>query len=48
VFAALGPDVEARAVEQLADDLATGRWAERNRDLLDVDVLDLGIRLLVA
>jgi len=40
--------VEQRAVTTLADDLASGRWHERNRDLLDISDADLGARLLVA
>jgi hypothetical protein len=48
VWARVGPDVEQRAVRSLRDDLASGRWAERNRDLLDLEVADLGLRLLIA
>ena len=48
VWARVGPDVEQRAVESLRDDLASGRWAERNRDLLDLDAAELGLRLLVT
>ena len=48
VWAAVGPDAEARAVRSLRDDLASGRWAERNRDLVDLDAAELGARLLVA
>jgi hypothetical protein len=35
-------------VHSLRNDLASGRWAERNRDLLDLDAAELGARLLVA
>jgi SAM-dependent methyltransferase len=48
VWAAVGPDAEQRAVRSLRDDLASGRWAERNRDLLDLKAAELGLRLLVA
>jgi SAM-dependent methyltransferase len=48
VWDALGPDVERRAVADLRRDLASGRWAERNHDLLDLDAADLGARLLIA
>jgi SAM-dependent methyltransferase len=48
VWARVGPDAEQRAVRSLRDDLASGRWAERNRDLLDLDAAELGLRLLVA
>lgn len=33
---------------RLADDLATGRWHERNAELLELDELDLGYVLVVA
>jgi SAM-dependent methyltransferase len=48
VFARVGPDAERRAVRSLRDDLVSGRWAERNRDLLALDSAELGLRLLVA
>jgi SAM-dependent methyltransferase len=48
VWAKLGPDVEQRAVRSLRDDLASGRWSERNGDLIDLDAADLGLRLLIA
>jgi SAM-dependent methyltransferase len=48
VWSRLGPDVEQRAVHSLRDDLASGRWAERNRELVDLDAAELGLRLLVA
>lgn len=48
VFARLGPAVEQRAVRNLRADLASGRWAERNRDLLTLDAADLGLRLLIV
>jgi len=35
-------------VRSLRDDLASGRWTERNRDLVDLDAAELGLRLLVA
>ena len=47
-WARVGPVVEQRAVGSLRDDLASGRWAERNRELLDLDTAELGLRLLVA
>ncbi|GGL20979.1 hypothetical protein Sme01_23280 [Sphaerisporangium melleum] len=47
VWAALGPDIEQRAVRTLRD-LTSGRRAERNRDLLDLDTAELGLRLLIA
>ena len=48
VWARVGPDAEQRAVRSLRDDLASGRWAERNRDLLDLDAAELDSRLLIA
>ena len=48
VWDALGPDVEERAVHGLRDDLASGRWAERNRDIVHLDEAELGARLLIA
>jgi SAM-dependent methyltransferase len=48
VWAAVGPDVERRAVRSLREDLASGRWAERNRDLVDLEAAELGARLLIA
>jgi SAM-dependent methyltransferase len=48
IWARVGPDAEQRAVCSLRDDLASGRWAERNRDLLDLDAAELDSRLLIA
>ena len=48
VWAGVGPDAEQRAVHSLRRDLASGRWAERNRDLVDLDEVELGARLLVT
>ena len=48
IWARVGPDAEQRAVRSLHDDLASGRWAERNRDLLDLEAAELDSRLLIA
>jgi SAM-dependent methyltransferase len=48
VWAAVGPDAEQRAVDNLRSDLASGRWTERNRELVDLDAIELGARLLIA
>ncbi len=48
VWDAVGPAVEQRVVEGLGRDLASGRWIERNRDLLELDTAELGARLLSA
>ena len=48
VWARVGPEAEQRAVHSLRADLASGRWAERNCGLMDLDVAELGLRLLVT
>jgi SAM-dependent methyltransferase len=48
VWARVGLEAEQRAVRSLRDDLVSGRWAERNRDLVALDAADLGLRLLVT
>jgi SAM-dependent methyltransferase len=48
VWASVGPDAEQRALHSLRHDLASGRWIERNRDLVDLDAAELGLRLLIA
>jgi SAM-dependent methyltransferase len=48
VWTKLGPAVEERAVRRLREDIASGRWADRNRDLVGLDAADMGLRLLVA
>ena len=48
VWARVGPEPEQRAVRSLGDDLASGRWAERHRDLVDLEAAELGLRLLIA
>src|SRR5512132_4230352 len=45
VWARVGPEAEQRAVGTLRDDLVSGRWAERNRDIISVDAAELGLRL---
>ena len=48
VWTRVGPDAERRAVRSLRADLASGQWAERNRDLADLDTAELGLRLLIG
>jgi hypothetical protein len=48
VWTRVGLQAEQRAVAHLRDDLISGRWADRNRDLLALDAAELGLRLLVA
>jgi SAM-dependent methyltransferase len=42
------PDELAAGLERLRADLASGAWARRHADLLELDELDLGYRLLVS
>jgi Methyltransferase domain len=48
VWHQVGRVVEERVVRDLRADLASGRWAERNRELPGLDEIDLGGRLLIA
>lgn len=48
VWARLGEHAEQRAVATLARDLDSGAWEERNAQLLDLESVDLGARLLIA
>lgn len=48
IWARLGTEIEQRAVRSLRDDLASGAWAERNRELINLDIADMGLRLLIA
>jgi SAM-dependent methyltransferase len=48
VWTAVGREAEERAVHELTSDLASGRWRERNRDILDLEKAELGLRLLIA
>jgi SAM-dependent methyltransferase len=48
VWARVGPDIEHRAVHELRADLESGRWQERNAELLDLEEAELGARLLIA
>jgi hypothetical protein len=43
-----GVDSLLGGLDQLAEDLKTGRWKQRNRELLDRTELDVGHRLLIA
>jgi ubiquinone/menaquinone biosynthesis C-methylase UbiE len=47
VWARVGPQAEQRAVRSLRDDLASGRWAERNRDLAHLEAAEFGLYLLI-
>jgi SAM-dependent methyltransferase len=48
VWTKVGRAAEQRAVRRLQNDLASGAWAGRNRELLDLDAADFGLRLLIA
>ena len=48
VFALMDEAQEAALVAQLAADLESGAWAARNADILALDALDVGCRILVA
>jgi SAM-dependent methyltransferase len=48
MWARLETDVEARVVRSLREDVASGRWAERNSDLLELEAAELGLRLVIA
>lgn len=48
MFAQAGEGVLAPGLAALTDDLATGRWRERYADLLTLDTVDVGYRLLVT
>ncbi len=46
VFSKISAAAVARAVEQLDADLESGAWEKRHRDLLELDELDLGLRIV--
>jgi len=48
VWARIGPAVEQRVVAALTRDLQSGAWAQRNAELLGLESMDLGARLLIA
>jgi hypothetical protein len=48
VLARRDPSELEAGLSQLADDLCSGAWAERHADLLELDELDLGYRLMVS
>jgi hypothetical protein len=47
-FARLDPAVEARAIERLAADLASGAWDERHGHLRQLAGYDAGLRLVAT
>ncbi len=48
VWDRVGPAAEQRAVRSLREDLGSGRWAERNHDLIALEAAEFGARLLVT
>jgi hypothetical protein len=48
VWARVGSDAERRAVRRLRADLDSGRWAERNAELVGLETAELALRLLIA
>lgn len=48
LLAQTGDDAHAVGLAALADELATGQWHDRYADLLALDSIDVGYRLLVA
>ncbi|MEU3267840.1 MerR family transcriptional regulator [Streptomyces bacillaris] len=48
VWTRVGPEAERRAVDRLREDLSSGRWTERNRDLAALEAAELGLRLIIA
>jgi SAM-dependent methyltransferase len=48
VWACVGERAEQRVVAALACDLDSGAWEQRNAELLDLESIDIGARLLVA
>ncbi len=48
VWARIGERAEQRVLEALAHDLDSGTWEQRNAELLDLESIDLGARLLIA
>ncbi|GGY73056.1 methyltransferase type 11 [Streptomyces olivaceoviridis] len=48
MLAQTGDDALAPGLTRLADDLATGRWHTRHAELLGLEAMDVGYRLIVA
>jgi hypothetical protein len=44
----VGPAAEQRAIDELRDDLLTGRWGRRNTGITGLGEMDLGARLLIT
>ncbi|CAM5539803.1 hypothetical protein [Streptomyces canarius] len=48
MLAQTGDDALAPGLTRLADDLAAGRWHTRHAELLGLEAMDVGYRLIVA
>jgi hypothetical protein len=48
VLALVDHEVLEPGLHRLAEDLRSGRWADRNRDLVDLDTYDWGYRLVIS
>jgi SAM-dependent methyltransferase len=48
VWARIGEHAEQRAIAALARDLDSGAWEQRNAELLDLEGIDIGARLLIT
>ena len=48
MWARVGSAAEQRAVSSLRADLGSGRWADRNHDIISLDTAELGARLLLT
>jgi SAM-dependent methyltransferase len=48
VFAKLDPEAVKEGIDRLRRDLESGEWRRRNADLLELDDIDAGYRLIVA
>jgi SAM-dependent methyltransferase len=46
-FGLIDPQETTRGIEQLRADLESGRWHDRYRELLELDAVDAGLRLVV-
>ncbi|WP_433274690.1 class I SAM-dependent methyltransferase [Actinosynnema sp. CS-041913] len=47
-LAQTNPDAVERGIDQLREDLESGRWHEHHQDLLELDHWDAGFRLIVS
>lgn len=48
IFRLPGASAQLSGLEELADDLDSGRWEARYQELLELEQMDLGYRLLIA